>query len=72
VDLADKRGVNAKETEMGATHTTERIEKLLAKGLAPESIARKIGRPGAEGVERVKAEIERLAKKTQGADQADR
>jgi hypothetical protein len=27
-------------------HTEERIRKLLAKGLACESIARKIGRPG--------------------------
>ena len=36
---------------MGVTHTDLRIKKLAAKGLTPEQIARKIGRPG--DVERV-------------------
>ncbi len=31
---------------MSATHTEERIEKLLRQGLACRSIANKIGRPG--------------------------
>jgi hypothetical protein len=31
---------------MSATHTKQRIEKLLAKGLPCASIAKKIGRPG--------------------------
>lgn len=44
---------------MSATHTDERILKLAEKGLSPEQIARKIGRPGPEGVERVRATIER-------------
>lgn len=46
---------------MGATHTAERIRKLLAKGLPPESVARKIGRPGPEGVARVRAELARIS-----------
>lgn len=46
---------------MSATHTADRIRKLLAKGLAPESIARKIGRPGPDGVARVEAERAKLA-----------
>ena len=35
------------------THTDLRILKLLAKGLTPEQIARKIGRPTPEGLARV-------------------
>lgn len=43
---------------MGATHTALRIQKLMMKGLGPESIARKIGRPNE--VERVVEEAKRL------------
>ena len=46
------------------THTDLRIRKLLAKGLTPEQIARKIGRPTPEGlarVERVLRDPERRA-----------
>lgn len=50
---------------MGATHTAERIQKLLAKGLSPESIARKIGRPGPDGVARVEAEKAKLEPKAE-------
>jgi len=35
------------------THTDARILKLNAKGLTPEQIARKIGRPNNEGLARV-------------------
>jgi hypothetical protein len=34
--------------------TNERIKKLARKGLTDEQIARKIGRPDAEGVRRVR------------------
>ena len=46
----------------GATQTAERIQKMLAKGMTPEQIARKIGRPGPDGVARVQAEIKRMAR----------
>ena len=45
---------------MSATHTSERIKKLIEKGLAPESIAKKIGRPG--DTERVFDEAQRMNK----------
>jgi hypothetical protein len=44
---------------MSASHTSERIRKLIRAGLAFESIAKKIGRPGPAGVERVQAEWDR-------------
>lgn len=46
---------------MSATHTDQRIRKLLAQGLAPESIARKIGRPGPDGLARVAATVREIA-----------
>ena len=37
-----------------AMSTDQRIRKLLARGLSVESIARKIGRPGPKGEDRVR------------------
>lgn len=50
--------------DVTATHTAQRIRKLLRQGLAPESIARKIGRPGPEGVARVRLELARMGQET--------
>ena len=36
------------------THLNQRIKKLAAKGLDDEQIARKIGRPDANGLRRVR------------------
>lgn len=42
---------------MAQSHTTKRIRKLAKKGLTPEQIARKIGRPG--DIERVLQALEK-------------
>ena len=44
---------------MAQHHTHERIIKLARRGLSPESIARKIGRPG--DVERVREALDKHA-----------
>ncbi len=45
--------------ELPFSHTEARILKLHKKGLSVESIARKIGRPGPEGEERVRTALKR-------------
>lgn len=50
---------------MPATHTELRIKKLAAKGLTPEQIAKKIGRPG--DTERVLKTLNRGKKESSDA-----
>lgn len=45
---------------MPTSHTDLRILKLHRRGLTPEQIARKIGRPGETGIQRVFEGLKRL------------